>query len=176
MKRPVIPTEFGAKVPTNIRQRYLNTFIDECVKFCPSEEAAFRMVCDSLRKCYFPLFFFFYIKKDLFFVFLLQALDEEKLVYDRSSSKNIYLNVAVNTLKKLRGKSGSSSSPVTSKDPPFPSKGSIHYDSNLFEVQIIRTQIIVSTLTLTYVSTIHLKINLSEGIIEWVCVLKSALF
>lgn len=83
MKRPVIPTEFGAKVPTNIRQRYLNTFIDECVKFCPTEEAAFQM-----------------------------ALDEEKLVYDRSSSKNIYLNIAVNTLKKLRGKSSSSSSPV----------------------------------------------------------------
>ncbi|XP_047231372.1 RNA exonuclease 1 homolog isoform X2 [Girardinichthys multiradiatus] len=83
MKRPVIPTEFGAKVPTNIRQRYLNTFIDECVKFCPTEEAAFQM-----------------------------ALDEEKLVYDRSSSKNIYLNVAVNTLKKLRGKSSSCSSPV----------------------------------------------------------------
>ncbi|XP_014856024.1 PREDICTED: RNA exonuclease 1 homolog isoform X1 [Poecilia mexicana] len=83
MRRPVIPTEFGAKVPTNIRQRYLNTFIDECVKFCPSEEAAFQM-----------------------------ALDEEKLVYERSSSKNIYLNVAVNTLKKLRGKSSSCSSPV----------------------------------------------------------------
>lgn len=44
MKRPVIPIEFGAKVPTNIRQRYLNTFIDECVKFCASEEAAFHMV------------------------------------------------------------------------------------------------------------------------------------
>uniref|UniRef100_A0A673AK36 Exonuclease domain-containing protein n=1 Tax=Sphaeramia orbicularis TaxID=375764 RepID=A0A673AK36_9TELE len=72
MKRPIIPTEFGAKVPTNIRQRYLNTFIDECVKFCRSEGA---------------------------------ALDEEKLVYERSSSKNIYLNVAVNTLKKLRSKS-----------------------------------------------------------------------
>ncbi|XP_054901824.1 RNA exonuclease 1 homolog isoform X2 [Poeciliopsis prolifica] len=83
MRRPVIPTEFGAKVPTNIRQRYLNTFIDECVKFCPSEDVAFQT-----------------------------ALDEEKLVYDRSSSKNIYLNVAVNTLKKLRGKSSSSSSPV----------------------------------------------------------------
>ncbi|XP_017276074.1 RNA exonuclease 1 homolog [Kryptolebias marmoratus] len=82
MKRPVIPSEFGAKVPTNIRQRYLNTFIDECVKFCASEEAAFHM-----------------------------ALDEEKLVYERSSSKNIYLNVAVNTLKKLRGKSCSSPSP-----------------------------------------------------------------
>ncbi|GLD49799.1 RNA exonuclease 1 homolog isoform X1 [Lates japonicus] len=87
MKRPVIPTEFGAKVPTNIRQRYLTTFIDECVKFCPSEEIAFQM-----------------------------ALDEEKLVYERSSSKNIYLNVAVNTLKKLRSKSSSCPSPVT-KEP-----------------------------------------------------------
>ncbi|XP_041862564.1 RNA exonuclease 1 homolog [Melanotaenia boesemani] len=84
MRRPVIPTEFGAKVPTNIRQRYLNTFIDECVKFCRSEEAAFQM-----------------------------ALDEERLVYERSSSKNIYLNVAVNTLKKLRGKSSSCPSPAT---------------------------------------------------------------
>ncbi|XP_034036035.1 RNA exonuclease 1 homolog [Thalassophryne amazonica] len=84
MKRPVIPTEFGAKVPTNIRQRYLNVFIDECVKFCTSENAAFQM-----------------------------ALDEEKLVYERSSSKNIYLNVAVNTLKKLRSESGSSAMPIT---------------------------------------------------------------
>ncbi|XP_061093910.1 RNA exonuclease 1 homolog [Conger conger] len=83
MKRPIIPTEFGAKVPTNVRQRYLNIFIDECLKFCPSEDTAFEM-----------------------------ALQEEKVVYDRSSSRNIYLNVAVNTLKKLRGKSGSSGSPV----------------------------------------------------------------
>lgn len=44
MRRPVIPTEFGAKVPTNVRQRYLNAFIDECVKFCPSEDEAFQMV------------------------------------------------------------------------------------------------------------------------------------
>lgn len=84
MKRPVIPTEFGAKVPTNVRQRYLNTFIDECVKFCSSEEAAFQM-----------------------------ALDEEKVVYERSSSKNIYLNVAVNTLKKLRSKINPSAAPVS---------------------------------------------------------------
>lgn len=87
MKRPIIPTEFGAKVPTNIRQRYLNTFIDECVKFCPSEQEAIQM-----------------------------ALDEEKLVYERSSGKNIYLNVAVNTLKKLRSKSSAGPSPVT-KEP-----------------------------------------------------------
>ncbi|XP_016327166.1 RNA exonuclease 1 homolog [Sinocyclocheilus anshuiensis] len=76
MKRPVIPADFGAKVPTNVRQRYLNIFIDECLKFCSSEQQAFQM-----------------------------ALEEEKVVYDRSSSKNIYLNVAVNTLKKLRSKS-----------------------------------------------------------------------
>ncbi|XP_062280609.1 RNA exonuclease 1 homolog isoform X1 [Scomber scombrus] len=87
MKRPVIPIEFGAKVPNNVRQRYLTAFIDECVKFCPSDDIAFQM-----------------------------GLDEEKLVYDRSNSKNIYLNVAVNTLKKLRGKSSSCPSPV-SKEP-----------------------------------------------------------
>lgn len=44
MKRPVIPAEFGAKVPTNIRQRYLTVFIDECLKFCLSEEEAYQMV------------------------------------------------------------------------------------------------------------------------------------
>ncbi|KAI4872301.1 hypothetical protein NFI96_027729 [Prochilodus magdalenae] len=86
MKRPVIPTEFGAKVPTNVRQRYLNVFIDECLKFCPSEKAAFQM-----------------------------ALDEEKLVYERSNSKNIYLNVAVNTLKKLRSKSATAPAPTAKK-------------------------------------------------------------
>uniref|UniRef100_A0A8C5SWD2 RNA exonuclease 1 homolog n=1 Tax=Laticauda laticaudata TaxID=8630 RepID=A0A8C5SWD2_LATLA len=73
LKRPVIPTEYGAKVPTNIRQRYLNLFIDECMKFCPSQQGAFD-----------------------------KALAEEKTVYERSTSRNIYLNVAVNTLKKLR--------------------------------------------------------------------------
>uniref|UniRef100_A0A4X2LHA7 RNA exonuclease 1 homolog n=1 Tax=Vombatus ursinus TaxID=29139 RepID=A0A4X2LHA7_VOMUR len=73
LNRPVIPTEFGAKVPTNIRQRYLNLFIDECLKFCPSPQEAYD-----------------------------KALSEEKVAYERSSSKNIYLNVAVNTLKKLR--------------------------------------------------------------------------
>ncbi|CAN9500319.1 unnamed protein product [Ophioblennius macclurei] len=84
LKRPVIPSEFGAKVPTIIRQRYLNNFIDECLKFCPTEGAAHNM-----------------------------ALEEEKLVYDRSSTKKIYLNIAVNTLKKLRSQSSSSSLPAT---------------------------------------------------------------
>ncbi|XP_044309362.1 RNA exonuclease 1 homolog isoform X2 [Varanus komodoensis] len=73
LKRPVIPTEYGARVPTNIRQRYLNLFIDECLKMNLSHQEAFD-----------------------------KALSEEKVVYERSTSRNIYLNVAVNTLKKLR--------------------------------------------------------------------------
>ncbi|KYO35996.1 RNA exonuclease 1-like protein isoform C [Alligator mississippiensis] len=83
LKRPVIPTEFGAKVPTNIRQRYLNLFIDECLKFCSSAQEAFD-----------------------------KALSEEKVAYERSTSRNIYLNVAVNTLKKLRSLAPNSPSSV----------------------------------------------------------------
>ncbi|XP_019368847.1 PREDICTED: RNA exonuclease 1 homolog isoform X2 [Gavialis gangeticus] len=83
LKRPVIPTEFGAKVPTNIRQRYLNIFIDECLKFCSSAQEAFD-----------------------------KALSEEKVAYERSTSRNIYLNVAVNTLKKLRSLAPNSPSSV----------------------------------------------------------------
>ncbi|XP_063085022.1 RNA exonuclease 1 homolog isoform X2 [Cavia porcellus] len=74
LKKPIIPKEFGGKVPTAIRQRYLNLFIEECLRFCPSSQEAIE-----------------------------KALNEEKVAYDRSPSKNIYLNVAVNTLKKLRG-------------------------------------------------------------------------
>ncbi|XP_029771891.1 RNA exonuclease 1 homolog isoform X2 [Suricata suricatta] len=74
LKKPIIPKEFGGKVPTVIRQRYLNLFIEECLKFCSSSQEAIE-----------------------------KALNEEKVAYDRSPSKNIYLNVAVNTLKKLRG-------------------------------------------------------------------------
>lgn len=74
LKKPIIPKEFGGKVPTVIRQRYLNLFVEECLKFCSSDQEAVE-----------------------------KALNEEKVAYDRSPSKNIYLNVAVNTLKKLRG-------------------------------------------------------------------------
>eukprot|EP00071_Canis_lupus_P029419 XP_022262976.1 RNA exonuclease 1 homolog isoform X1 [Canis lupus familiaris] len=74
LKKPIIPKEFGGKVPTVIRQRYLNLFIEECLKFSSSNQEAIE-----------------------------KALNEEKVAYDRSPSKNIYLNVAVNTLKKLRG-------------------------------------------------------------------------
>lgn len=44
----------------------------------------------------------------------LQALSEEKVAYERSTSRNIYLNVAVNTLKKLRSLAPNSPSSVNS--------------------------------------------------------------
>ncbi|PNJ03232.1 REXO1 isoform 4, partial [Pongo abelii] len=40
LKKPIIPKEFGGKVPTVIRQRYLNLFIEECLKFCTSNQEA----------------------------------------------------------------------------------------------------------------------------------------
>ncbi|XP_078054479.1 RNA exonuclease 1 homolog isoform X2 [Mustelus asterias] len=83
LKRPTIPTEYGSKVPTNVRQRYLNVFIDECLKFCGSEQVAFE-----------------------------KALSEEKTVYQRSTSRTVYLNVAVNTLKKLRSQNDAIPSPT----------------------------------------------------------------
>ncbi|XP_004441409.1 PREDICTED: RNA exonuclease 1 homolog [Ceratotherium simum simum] len=85
LKKPIIPKEFGGKVPTVIRQRYLNLFIEECLKFCSSNQEAIE-----------------------------KALNEEKVAYDRSPSKNIYLSVAVNTLKKLRGL-GPSAAPALHK-------------------------------------------------------------
>ncbi|XP_077391152.1 RNA exonuclease 1 homolog [Festucalex cinctus] len=99
MKRPVIPIDCGSKIPNNIRQRYLNIFIDECIKFCPSEDVALQM-----------------------------GLDEEKLVYDRSSSKKIYINLAVNTLKKLRNKSSSRSSPAIKEEVLPPRKAQSHQE------------------------------------------------
>lgn len=46
LKKPIIPKEFGGKVPTVIRQRYLNLFIEECLKFCSSNQEAIEKVGD----------------------------------------------------------------------------------------------------------------------------------
>ncbi|XP_052061625.1 RNA exonuclease 1 homolog isoform X2 [Mytilus californianus] len=87
LARPQIPAEFGSKVPTNIRQRYLNLIIDECLKLCDSEEEAFK-----------------------------RGQEEEMVVYKRSNTKTIYLNVAINAIKRLRNEI-SESLPTTSKLP-----------------------------------------------------------
>lgn len=73
LKRPTIPAEYGSKVPISVRRRYLNTIIDECLPLYQKEEDAFK-----------------------------RGLEEELSVYKRASNKNVYLNVACNTIKRLR--------------------------------------------------------------------------
>ncbi|XP_018412030.1 PREDICTED: RNA exonuclease 1 homolog [Nanorana parkeri] len=68
----VIP-ESTSKVPHETRQRYVNSFVEEFLKESSSVQEAFD-----------------------------KALTEEKSIYDRCGSKNMYLSIAVNSLKKLR--------------------------------------------------------------------------
>ncbi|XP_059498616.1 RNA exonuclease 1 homolog [Stegostoma tigrinum] len=73
----------GAKVSNNVRKQYLGFFIEEFLKTCSSRQAA--------------------VKK---------ALSEEKVIFERSTSKFMYLNVAVQALKIL--KNPTNQAPVTS--------------------------------------------------------------
>uniref|UniRef100_A0A915LAS7 Elongin A binding-protein 1 domain-containing protein n=1 Tax=Romanomermis culicivorax TaxID=13658 RepID=A0A915LAS7_ROMCU len=72
-RRPVILFDSSAKVPSTIRQRYLNVMIDHCLKYCRSEQAAYDL-----------------------------AVEQENNVYRKSNSKAAYLNAAVNAIKRLR--------------------------------------------------------------------------
>ncbi len=94
--RPIIPPDTAGKVPCNVRQRYLNLFIDEYLKTTQTEPEAFQ-----------------------------QGLKEEKSVYERASSRNIYLNLSVNTLKRLRSAQTDTQDKVTSPT----SKGSISHEA-----------------------------------------------
>ena len=50
--RPRVPEEFGTKVPTNVRQVYLNKIIDECVKIYPTEQDAYdRVSLEKVNEC-----------------------------------------------------------------------------------------------------------------------------
>ncbi|XP_033636356.1 RNA exonuclease 1 homolog [Asterias rubens] len=95
--RPIIPPDKAGKVPCNIRQRYLNLFIDEYLKTTQTEQEAFQ-----------------------------QGLKEEKSVYERASSRNIYLNLSVNTLKRLRS-AQTTDTPDKVTSPT--SKGSISHEA-----------------------------------------------
>ncbi|XP_069820396.1 RNA exonuclease 1 homolog isoform X2 [Dendropsophus ebraccatus] len=72
-KRQTVALESGCKVPHETRQRYVNSFVEEFLKESATVQEAFD-----------------------------KALAEEKSIYDRCGSKNMYLNIAVNSLKKLR--------------------------------------------------------------------------
>ena len=44
LRRPTVLADPKGKVPNNVRQRYLNQFIDECLKIYPGEQDAFDRV------------------------------------------------------------------------------------------------------------------------------------
>uniref|UniRef100_G3S9E7 Exonuclease domain-containing protein n=1 Tax=Gorilla gorilla gorilla TaxID=9595 RepID=G3S9E7_GORGO len=79
LKKPIILRRSGCQVPTVIRRGYLQLFTEECLKFCASKQEAEE-----------------------------KALNEEKVAYDCSPNKNRYLNVVLNTLKRLKGLTPSS--------------------------------------------------------------------
>ncbi|XP_046871657.1 RNA exonuclease 1 homolog [Hypomesus transpacificus] len=68
--------EVNVKVPHDVRQRYVNLFVEEFLKTSGTVQEAFE-----------------------------KALAEEKTVYDRSVNKLKYLSVAVNALKRLKNQS-----------------------------------------------------------------------
>uniref|UniRef100_A0A2I3TEL6 Exonuclease domain-containing protein n=1 Tax=Pan troglodytes TaxID=9598 RepID=A0A2I3TEL6_PANTR len=79
LKKPIILRRSGCQVPTVLRRGYLQLFTEECLKFCASKQEAVE-----------------------------KALNEEKVAYDCSPNKNRYLNVVLNTLKRLKGLTPSS--------------------------------------------------------------------
>ena len=74
LRRPVATPDAHSKVPLNVRQTYLNTIIDECLKISGGDEAeAFT-----------------------------RAEKEERECSKKASSRMFYLNLVVNCIKKLR--------------------------------------------------------------------------
>ena len=109
----MIPKTFGTKVPVGVRQSYLNKLIDECQKIYPEDKDAFERVHIRLVKMDWIFYACTWTEAlvssftDLIFVELVfQGLSEEEAVYKRASSKMIYMNVAVNAIKKLRDEAG----------------------------------------------------------------------
>lgn len=91
LQRPTITPEFGSKVPPNIRQRYLNSLIDECLKFL-GEKEAYNL-----------------------------GLAEERVCFQRATSRMVYLNLAVNAVKRLRNQqeAGEAAQELLDTDPSF---------------------------------------------------------
>ncbi|KAL0599100.1 putative exonuclease GOR [Plecturocebus cupreus] len=79
LKKPIILQQSGCQVPTVIRRGFRQLFTKECLEFCASKQEADE-----------------------------RATNEEKVAYYCSRSLDIYLNVALDTLKRLRGLTPSS--------------------------------------------------------------------
>ncbi|KAF4118622.1 hypothetical protein G5714_000673 [Onychostoma macrolepis] len=73
-RKAKVRQEVGAKVPHDVRQRYVNLFVEEFLKSSVTVQDAFEKVCSGRRKT----------------------------IYDRSINKLKYLSIAVNALKRLK--------------------------------------------------------------------------
>ncbi|XP_071438999.1 RNA exonuclease 1 homolog isoform X2 [Hetaerina americana] len=83
--RPLISSVDGSKIPANVRQKYCNLMFDELLKKMESEEDCCRL-----------------------------ALMEEESCYSRSSSRNVYVNLAIITIQRLRNLAVTEGKDVTS--------------------------------------------------------------
>ena len=74
LRRPAIDSDTQGKVPANVRQKYLDTITDECLKIYPNNTAAAYQ----------------------------RSVYEENICSNKSKTRSIYLNLVVNLIKKLR--------------------------------------------------------------------------
>lgn len=97
LSRPIITPDAGAKIPASVRQRYLNSIIEECQKIYPgNNNKAFR-----------------------------RAEDEEKLCHNRAKNlRNIYLHHAVGAIKTLRKEATEAAKKRAAEPTPGPSSSS----------------------------------------------------
>jgi hypothetical protein len=82
--RPRIPLSQTAKVPCSIRQRFLDSFIDEYLKMSTTEAEAYQ-----------------------------KASADEKLLVTRATNRMLYTSLASNHLRKLRNSTPAVSKPVS---------------------------------------------------------------
>ncbi|XP_047667895.1 uncharacterized protein zgc:152968 isoform X2 [Tachysurus fulvidraco] len=86
-RKAKVRTEVGIKVPHDVRQRYVNLFVEEFLKTSATVQDAFE-----------------------------KALAEEKTVFDRSVNKLKYLSIAVNALKRLKNQNAAPAKFSTDRD------------------------------------------------------------
>jgi hypothetical protein len=80
-QRPVIPLKAGGKIPTNLRQKYLDCFVDEYLKISSSEKEAFE-----------------------------KAKAEEEAMFTACNMRQSYTNKCSLILKRLRNQANTGSS------------------------------------------------------------------
>ena len=52
LSRPIIAPDMSAKVPSNVRQRYLNSIVEECIKLYQNDHAkAYERAVKEEKEC-----------------------------------------------------------------------------------------------------------------------------